>query len=156
MSKLVRSLYAGAAIAMPLVFTAATPAVAAPNADVALIQGSGTISPGLGAVPEAQSVSFTGTATVVGTDGVLATYGCSFSGTDLAGSVAEGVGTVSGACGPLAFSTCVFVRVAGVVGVVCVAGGVGVAQAACVFTPHQTLPTTSYDLICEAAAVIAA
>jgi hypothetical protein len=150
MNKLVRSLFAGAAVSMPLALVAASPASAA-NVDVAVIQGSGTISPGLGAVPEQQSVQFSGTATVVGTDGVAATYPCNFSGTDLAGSVAEGVGTVSGSCGPISLTTCVFVRVAGVVVVACADGVVEVGGAVCVFTPDDVLPTTSYDLVCAAA-----
>jgi len=128
--------------------------------DAAVITGSGTISPGLGPVPAAQSVSFTGTATVVGTDGILATYGCSFSGTDLAGSLLEGVGTVSGACGPLAFNTCVFLRIAAEVQVVCAdvtvdpgAPSAAVGAGVCVFVPTSSNPVTTYDLICAAAAV---
>lgn len=150
MSKLVRSLYAGAALSMPLIFTVTTPAVAA-NVDTAVIQGSGTISPGLGLTPSPQSISFTGTATVVGTDGVLATYSCAFNGTDPAGSTAAGSGNVSGACGPLAFASCTFVRVGAHVDVVCTGGaGTGGAYAKCVFRAHSVLPTTSYDLTCKA------
>lgn len=105
-------------------------------------QGSGTYSPGLGLVPEPQSMAFSASATVVGMDGILATYPCSFSGTDLAGSIAEGIGALSGRCGPMTFSTCVFVRVAAAFEMAC--ADIGVASG--VFTPHNTLPTTSYDL----------
>lgn len=150
MKKLVRSLFVGAAIAMPVMLIAASPA-SAQTADVAVIEGAGTISPGLGAVPEAQSVHFEGTATVVGTDGVLASYSCEFDGTDLAGSVAEGVGTVHGTCGPIALDLCVFIRVAGVVLVICPDGVIEVGAAVCVFEPDDLLPTTSYTLICAAA-----
>lgn len=157
MNKVVRSLYAGAALSMPLIFTFTTPAVAA-VAGGAVIQGSGGISPGLDIVPVEQSISFGGTATVVGVNGtspeVATTYGCSFSGTDLAGWVGSGVGTVSGACGPLAFDLCAFVREAAHVDVVCAntSSGAGAAYAKCVFRPHQVLPVTSYDLTCIAAA----
>ena len=157
MKKLVRSLFLGAAVAMPLTLIAASPAAAHPaHADVAVIQGSGTISPGLSAtaLPAQQSISFTGTATVVGTEGVLATYPCSFGGTDLAGHPAEGVGTVSGSCGPISFTTCVFVRVGVVVAVVCAdvttALSVELGAGVCVFTPTTFEPTTTYDLICGA------
>ena len=121
------------------------------RADAAVINGSGSINPGLSEIPAAQSISFTGTATVVGTEGVLATYGCSFSGTDLAGSVAEGVGTVAGSCGPISFTTCVFLRIAAEVQVVCAELPVTIGGAVCVFTPTTTNPVTTYDLICAAA-----
>jgi len=151
-----RKIFSGVALASPLLLAFTSPAVAA-NAAVAIIQGSGTISPGLGATPAFQSISFTGTATVVGTDGAPATYGCSFSGTDPQGSAAAGAGTVSGSCGPLVFASCTFVREGAHVDVVCTAGGGGTggAQAKCVFQPHQALPTTSYDLKCQAFVAIA-
>jgi hypothetical protein len=151
MNKLVRSLFAGATIAMPLNLLITSPAAAA-SADAAVIQGHGTISPGLTPVPTQQSISFTGTATVVGTDGVLATYPCSFTGTDLAGSLAAGVGTVKGNCGPLDFTTCVFVRIGAEVQVICADTGVSVGAAVCVFQPDQINPTTSYTLTCGAVA----
>jgi len=150
MNKLVRSLYAGAALSMPLIFTITTPAVAAAGG-AAVIQGSGGISPGLDIIPAEQSISFGGTATVVGIDGttpvVGGTYGCSFGGTDLLGWIGSGQGFVAGACGPLSFDTCVFVREAAHVDVAC-AGTTGAAAAKCVFRPHQVLPVTSYDLTC--------
>jgi hypothetical protein len=162
MNKLTRTVFGGMALAAPLLLTVTTPAVAhpLPHVDVVVIQGSGTISPGLGLLPEHQSISFTGTATGVGTDsvsdGIPFTYGCSFSGEDPAGSVAAGAGTVAGSCGPLAFELCVFGRAGGKVSVVCASttDHKGGAEAECVFTPHGVLPTTSYDLICEAKAAL--
>lgn len=153
---LLRRTFGAVALAAPLLLTVTTPAVAhpLPHVDVLVVEGSGTISPGVGLIPGPQSISFDGTATVVGTDGVLVTYDCSFSGTDPAGSTAAGSGTVSGSCGPISLSLCIFVRVGSVVIVICaevqVGVHVGTAVAECVFRPHDTLPTTSYDLICEA------
>jgi hypothetical protein len=141
MRKLSRALFA---TAMPVVVALAQPAAAA-RADVAVIQGGGTITPGLTEVVQNQSVNFTGTATVVGTDGVLATYQCSFSGTGF-GNAAGGVGTVSGSCGPVPFTSCNFVFTAVHVTVACAPQ---VAAADCVFTPNNIRPTTSYGLVCE-------
>ena len=154
MNKLARTFYGAVALASPMLLAVTTPAVAhpLPHIDVAVIQGSGTISPGLGATPSPQSISFDGTATVVGTDGVLTSWDCSFSGSDPAGSVAAGAGTVSGSCGPVAFEICVFVREGAHVDVSCASTSshTGGAQAKCAFRPHDTLPTTAYDLVCEA------
>lgn len=144
MKILTRSLVAAAALAMPALIT--SPAEAA-DAGVFIISGSGTISPGLTPVPDDQSINFSGTATVIGTQS--GSYGCSFSGNDPAGSTAAGSGTVSGGCGPISNLTCTFVRVAGVVQVVCVdAAGTRVAEATCVFTPTDVNPTTRYTLTC--------
>ena len=148
MKKLVRSLSAGFALALPLAMTAASPASAA-EACVFVITGSGTISPGLSAVPTPQSISFTGTMTCVGTSGVGTTYPCSFTGTDPVGSEAAGAGQVSGNCGPYGFPSCQFVRVGVAVEVVCVdVAGTRVATATCVFTPVDVNPTTKYNLVC--------
>ena len=149
MKKLVRSIAIVVAIAAPAIASVA-PSASAANADAAVIQGAGTISPGLGAAPAPQSINFGGTATVVGTHGVAATFGCSFSGSDLAGSLGEGAGTVGGGCGPINLSLCAFVRVGGAVAVVC--AGVGTPKQAAggvfAFTPDQTPPATvtSYHL----------
>ena len=155
---LTRRLFGAAALTAPLLLTVTTPAVAhpLPHVDQAVITGSGSISPGLGAVPEEQSISFDGSALTVGTDGVLVTFPCSFAGTDLAGSAATGLGTVSGACGPLFFELCVFVRVTVAVAVVCATttDHTGPGEAECIFRPHDTLPTTSYDLVCDARTAI--
>jgi hypothetical protein len=144
MHRITKSLFAVASFAMPLTVTLAQPAAAA-NVDVAVIQGSGTISPGLTEVVQAQSVNFTGTATVVGTDGVLATYDCSFAGSGF-GNAAGGVGNVSGACGPAVFPSCTFAFTAVHVTVACAPTA---AAADCVFTPNNVRPTTSYGLVCE-------
>lgn len=168
MNKLSRTLFAGAALAMPLIMLGTTPAVAA-HVDAAAITGQGTISPGLGIcvdpndpvkVPDCtQSISFDGTATAVGSDSSVGNptpqYSCSFTGTDLFGTVAEGVGTVSGNCGPLAFSLCAFVREAAIVEVAC-GGVVNAAAAVCAFRPVDTLPTTAYTLVCGAVAATTA
>jgi hypothetical protein len=150
MKKLVRSIAIVVAIAAPAI-ASVTPSASAANADAAVIQGAGSISPGLGAAPQAQNINFGGTATVVGTHGVAATFGCSFSGSDLAGSLAEGAGTVGGGCGPINLSLCAFVRVGGAVAVVC--AGIGTpkqgAGGVFAFTPDQTPPATvtSYHLV---------
>lgn len=149
MRKLVRSLFAAAAFVLPVTVTMVQPAAAA-NVDVAVIQGSGTITPGLSATPQNQSVSFTGTATVVGTDGVLATYTCSFAGTGF-GNALGGIGSVSGSCGPVVFPSCTFVFTAVHVTVACPPT---IAASDCIFTPTTLNPTTTYDLLCEGALVL--
>lgn len=150
--KLRGSFLAAAAFVLPATVTMLQPAAAAtPHADVAVIQGSGGISPALGALVEEHSVSFGGTATAVGTDGILATYGCSFAGVGT-GNILGGAGTVSGGCGPLSLSLCVFVLTGAVVDVVCpeASSYTGIGQGECVFRPHQVFPVESYDLTCEA------
>jgi hypothetical protein len=137
------------ALAMPFAMLSATPAVARP-ADEAVVTGSGTISPGLGATPSNQSFSFNGTGTVVGTDGVAATFSCSANGTGF-GNVAGGVGNFSGSCGPVAFSDCTLVLSAGVVSFACTETGSPAreAQGECQFTPSNVNPVTAYTVICE-------
>ena len=129
MKKLVRALAIATAIGAPAIISIA-PSAQAANADVAVIRGAGTISPGLTATPQPQSVSF--------------------GGNDLDGSYAEGAGTVSGSCGPISLSLCVFVRVGGAVPVACVGTGTPKQGAAGVFgfVPNQTPPSTvtSYTL----------
>ena len=148
---LLRRTFGAVALAAPLLLTVTTPAVAHPltHVDAAVVQGSGVISPSLGLLYETHSIYFNGTATVLGTDGELTTWDCSFAGSSLA-SLAHGMGSVSGWCGPLLFELCVFVRVAAVVLVDCLALGehAGTAPGVCAFLPHDTLPTTSYDLLC--------
>lgn len=146
-----RAAFAAFAVAMPLVMVAASPATAA-GADVMEIQGSGVISPGLGRIPTAQSISFTGTATVVGTDGVLATYACTFSGVLLA-NVVGGNGTISGYCGPMQFYPCSVVWIGTTLTGVCAETSARVRWAtfACVFTPTTFNPTTTWDLVCAGA-----
>jgi hypothetical protein len=80
-----------------------------------LMQGSGTISPGLTAVPAPQVFSFSGSSTLGGFSG---------SGTDLAGSIFEGVGTILVRC-PLFTRSGVWSRVGWTVHVVLTNGGGG-------------------------------
>lgn len=149
MKKLIRALAIATAIGAPAIISIA-PSAQAANADAAVIRGAGTISPGLTATPQPQSVSFGGTAIVAGTHSTGGTFACSFGGNDLDGSYAEGAGTVSGSCGPISLSLCVFVRVGGVVPVACVGTGTPKQGAAGVFgfVPNQTPPSTvtSYTL----------
>ena len=137
------------AAALPL--AVATPAAAhpLPHVDEVVVQGSGTITPGLGPLPEPQSIAFDGTATVIGTDGVLTTWSCSFSGESPGSSTTHGLGSVSGACGPIGL-LCAYVRIGAIVAVECVgtATHVGAAAGSCLFVPHTLLPTTSYSLVC--------
>jgi len=154
MKKFFRAVAIATAIASPAI-VAIAPSAQAANADVAVITGAGTISPGLTAVPTPQSVSFNGNALTVGTNGVAANYGCSFNGNDLDGSYAEGAGLVSGSCGPISLPLCVFIRVGGVVPVVCAGTGSPLKAAGGVFAfvPNQTPPSaiTSYTLAGAAA-----
>lgn len=132
------------AAALPLTLVAATPASAA-DANTFLMQGSGTISPGLGVnVSDAQSMNFTGTATMVGTHGVLATYGCSFSGS-FVGNLAAGTGNLSGSCGPMPLA-CAFVYVLGMWVGTCV--GSVTAAFNCTVRYNNVLPSTSYSATC--------
>lgn len=146
-----RAAIAAFAVAMPLVMVAASPATAA-GADVLAIQGSGTIFPGFGLIPGPQSISFTGTATVVGTDGILATYACSFSGVLLA-NVVGGNGILSGSCGPVVLHPCSVVWIGTTLTGMCAETSAQVRWAtfACVFSPTTVNPTISYDLVCAGA-----
>jgi hypothetical protein len=155
MIKLVRSAVLATALVVPFTLIASTSPASAADAAGAAILGSGTISPGLGAVPVPQSFSFTGTATGAGlVAGSVVTpltpLHCSFAGTDLAGSAAEGAGFVNGACGAINLNAPVigaFVRVGGAV-VVAFAGTSPAKAAAGVFAfvPGDVNPTTKYTL----------
>lgn len=134
-----------AAVALP----ASAPAEAL-GANVYVMTGSGTISPGLGLVPIPQSVSFTGTAGYVSTFPVgLAGYPCSFSGAEF-GSMAGGVGTLAGSCGPASYTNILYVRAGATlsgIGVV-VGGSSSSTHFDCVFQPTDVNPTTRYSLVC--------
>lgn len=145
MKNLVRSLLVGAAL--PVAMFQAQPASAA-YVDIAVITGSGTISPGLSPTVQSQSISFSGTATVVGTDGLPGTYSCNFTGTGF-GNMLGGTGNVAGNCGPVNFPACTFVFTGVHVTVGC-AVDIGVGAADCVFTPVDVNPTTRYNLVCGA------
>lgn len=156
MKKFIRALAIATAISAPAIALAA-PAAQAANADAAVITGAGTITPGLTATPGPQTVSFGGNAIVVGTHSTGGTFGCSFGGNDLAGSYAEGAGTVSGFCGPINLALCVFVRVGGVVPVICVGTGTPKQAAGGVFAfiPGETPPATIKDYTLAGAALYA-
>jgi hypothetical protein len=146
----VRALLVAIAVAVPAMVSA--PPATAVDADTFVMQGSGTILPGLTLVPQQQNLSFSGTATVVGTGGVLSTYSCSFVGNDLAGSTAESVGTMSGGCGPWWCDVWVYVRVGGFKKWICIRTGnpqFGLQGMNCVWTPTDVNPTTRYSLVCH-------
>ncbi len=144
-----RSLLLVVATVLPF---AATP-VPSHAADAFTFSGNGTISPGLGVTPVPQSFSMTGTATAVGTDGVLTTSSCSFSGYDNAGSLAEGFGTMSGACGSWYWCRVgVYVRVGHHKVIICVEA-VSVGQMQCVFVPTDVNPTTKFSFTCAGTVV---
>lgn len=146
-----RPLRAAVAAAMPLVLVSGDPATAA-YADAMIVQGSGAISPGVSLIPTPQSISFGGTAVVVGTNGVLAVHSCSFSGT-LVATVLGGTGSISGSCGPIPFDDCVVVAVVASWSIACQdAARAGAQGLECVFRVHQVFPTTSYDITCTGAA----
>ena len=158
---LLRRTFGAVALAAPLLLAVTTPAVAhpLPHVDTAVISGSGVASPGLGLIPAHQWITFSGVATIAGIDGVLTRWDCLFYGESPASSLAQGMGTVSGSCGPLLFELCIFVRVAAVVLVDCLEltiydDHIGTAPGTCVFRPHDFLPTTLYDLICEFAVAL--
>ena len=141
-----------ALVAVPLVMLTSTPAGAA-QANAMLVTGSGTISPGLTVIPTGQSLSFTGTATMVGTYGLAARYSCSWSGS-ATGSLAAMTGTISGNCGPVTFHVCVFVSLAPRVKIACPQSSPsGFTAFDCTFTPVDVNPTTKYNLMCEGAHV---
>lgn len=146
-----------AAVIAPAVLLAApaSPAYASPGAAEGVITGSGSISPGLTAVPAPQNFSFSGTAlltgVVNGSPEVDVPHGITASGTDLAGSYAEGAGTINITIAGYATMSGVFVRVGAVVFVTVTGGpptvvGVGI----CGFVAAQIPPAgvTSYTVVC--------
>jgi hypothetical protein len=123
------------------------------------VTGSGSISPGLTAVPTAQSFSFSGSAIVVGvvngSPQAAVPHSISASGNDLAGNYAAGAGPLTVSLSGLPSMSGFFVRVGGVVAVA-VTGPVASAGAGvCGFVPGQTppAPVTSYSVACGALAV---
>ena len=138
-----RTLCAAVAVAMPLVMVAASPATAA-EANMFVMQGSGTITPGLSATLQSQSVGLVGTATMVGTHGVLTTYGCSFSGSFF-GNLAGGTGNLSGTCGPMPLA-CAFVFVLGKWIGACAGSVTAAINCTVVYTTLN--PSTSFDATC--------
>ena len=148
------------AVAAPIAMIAATtsPASAA-SAGVAAITGSGTISPGLGAVPEAQTFSFSGNATVVGVVNGSAeaavNHSIDASGTDLAGSYAAGAGPLTVNLSGVPSMSGYFVRVGAVVAVAVVGPVASAGAGICGFVPGQTPPARvqSYSVACASLAV---
>ncbi|HEX8004138.1 MAG TPA: hypothetical protein VF519_15730 [Mycobacteriales bacterium] len=142
-----------AVLALPL--TMASPAASAPNADVFVLTGSGTFTPGFGLYSQPQSVAFTGTITSVGTRGILGTYSCGFSGT-VVGTIAVGTGTMYGSCGPLQLGLCQVAYVAGLIAFAGLCASTGAPAAfTCVAQYANINPTTRYYLMCEGASVTA-
>jgi len=118
------------------------------SADTLVISGSGTVSPGLAPViTRPQAITFTGTATVIGTDGILATYACQVTGTGLNDNMAAGVGYLSGSCGPISFSSCTFVRDHADTNVQCLDAARGrTLTGKFLFQPTDLNPVTRYQL----------
>lgn len=129
-----------------LAVTAWAPPAGAAQADVLVLQGSGTFSPPLDATPTTRSISAFATLTVVGTDGIGSSYACLVTGTEL-GVVAGGVGYVGANCGPVACLPFVWAR-AGLHATWTCTGPTTVWQAVCTLTYHQVLPTFSFDMAC--------
>lgn len=139
-----RRTFLAAIAALPLLVPAPS---SAQGTGVFVVQGSGGISPGLDLVPAAQSVSFGGTMTVVGTDPLLSTYGCSFGGTEV-GFIGASQGYLGGGCGHVQCPIGPYERAGFVLTWTCTNVFVTITME-CVFRPHQTLPVTSYDMTCE-------
>jgi hypothetical protein len=125
-----------------------------------VIAGSGSASPGLGALPAAETLSYSGTLTgvaVVGATPVTGTDFCSFSGTSgaLGDSVAFGLGQVNGSCSGAVsiFAALTYVRVGPVLAV----EGNGTIDnnavevvGACVFASTQAPTITTFVIDCAA------
>lgn len=142
------------AVSLGMLGAQVAPAGAA-DAGVAQVNGSGTISPGLGAAPAAQSFTFNSTTiTITGT--VNGSSTCTASGGSIgAENLGAGVGTGTWGCsaGLLAGrgGSLDYVRVGAEV-TVAVTGGV-TAELNCVFVADQTPPSlvVSYSLTCAGA-----
>lgn len=160
MNKTIRLVAIGFSVAAALAL--GTPAQAA-TAGAAAVIGGGGISPALAPadLPQQRAFSFAGNATTLGVINgsaeVAGSHACSFSGTDLAGTIAEGAGFVNGGCGAgldYSASLGVFVRVGGAVVVAFVdasAPPVNAAAGVCAFVP-TAVPVSSYTLACGAVA----
>ncbi|HEV2890683.1 MAG TPA: hypothetical protein VGX28_09935 [Frankiaceae bacterium] len=95
-----------AAALLPAALLTAAPARAVPPV-VLLIDGNGTYFPGYGTSPTPQSMRMTGTATDVATGAV---HACAWELQGLADTIAQGVGTWKGTCGPYVFASCAYTR----------------------------------------------
>ena len=143
-----------------LLMVTAAPASAA-SAAVAVVQGSGTISPGVTAVPTSQNYTFNSVAiTTVGVinnaPNVAGVSQCASNGSTLIPenyAIGAGTGVYSCSSGPLANvnGTLVYARVGAAVPVVLTGGLTGAL--ACVFQANQLPPAAivSYGLTCAGA-----
>lgn len=141
-----KSLLAGAVLAAVSLIA---PSAHADDA-VAVVRGSGGISPGLSMTPTAQVVTFCGEGTVaVGNH--AGTYNFCFNGSDPGGTTlaGSGSGTLSGdITGNVSFDR--DGNVVEVTGNVSYDGENGsIDIAICVFQPTSVNPTTSYNLYCD-------
>jgi len=168
----------GGLAAVALITTQAAPAGATVNAGVGVVQGGGTITPGLTAVPSGpQNFTFTSaTITSVGvrnksTTTVGGTSNCTASGSstvrnptnnavvatlDEGSAGGTGSGTWGCSSGPLAGKggKLYYVRVGPVVAVVLTDGNkppTGAGALVCLFVPNNPTFTTSYALTCVGA-----
>lgn len=156
-----RALFVGGVV-VSLLGVHAAPSGATANAGVAVVQGSGTITPGLNVVPAFQSFTFTSVSiTTVGVvrkaPVVLGNSTCGASGSSLIPeTVAVGAGTGGWSCtgGPMAGKSgaLTYVREGAAVEVVLTAGTAQVGALACVFVSTSGIPVTSYLLVCAGAA----
>ena len=147
-----------------LLLVTAAPASAA-SAAVAVVQGSGTISPGVTAIPTNQSYTFNSVAiTTVGvvntTPNIAGVSQCASNGSTLIPenyAIGAGTGVYSCSSGPLAGRNggLTYVRVGAAVPVVLTGGLTGAL--ACAFLANQTPPAAivSYGLTCVGAGAAA-
>jgi len=132
--------------------------VSAQAAAAGILQGSGTISPGLGATPAPQTYTLSGSLTGAGAAGgsaVVVNDSCSYSGSSsgLGDNVAFGLGTMSGSCtGSLAITdTMTVVRVGAIAleaGPDSTGGVAGEAIHICIWIATQAPPITNYIHVC--------
>lgn len=92
-----------------LALAATSPSAHAASLDVLVVNVSGTYSPALDTTYRARTLSMNGTASFVGTHGVLTTYSCAFVGTEI-GTIAGGVGVMAGNCGPIFCNAAAYAR----------------------------------------------
>lgn len=136
-------------LAAAAALTVAAPPAGAYRIGAATFAGSGVANPGIGTLPAMTTLGISGTATLYGPyggpttagfdNGRVVTCGLQANGTE---SAALGFGAIYGACGPVPFDRCTYVRVLAAWTVACANG----TTAEWVFRPHGTSPVTSYDL----------
>jgi hypothetical protein len=148
------------ALAAPVAVIAATTAPAsAASAGVGVVTGSGTISPGLTAVPAAQTFSFGGSALVTGVVNgapeAAVAHPISASGSDLAGSYAAGAGPITVNLSGVPSMSGFFVRVGAVVAVAVVGPVASAGAGVCGFVATELPPAAvqHYSVACGALAL---